>query len=102
VLRRIHDDHVLEDGELMAVLVDEFTDVVTLGCERQGRERSADGIDGGERFEVFECCLDFLVAGHRDHPVVRFAHHRSLAAQVLPVGVGILGDHGVGEVVDVR
>ena len=65
MLRRVHHDHVLEDGELVSVSLDQFTDVVTLGGERQGWKRSADGVDGRERFEVLERGLDFLVAGYR-------------------------------------
>ncbi len=54
VLWRIHDHHVLEDGELVAVFFDEVADVVAVGCERQGREGPTDGVDGGERVDVLE------------------------------------------------
>jgi hypothetical protein len=99
VLRRVHDDHVLEDRELMAVLFDEFADVIALGGERQRWERPADRVDRRERVDVLERSLHLLIAGDRHHAVVRLTNYRPLAAQVIPIGVGILGDLGVGEVI---
>ena len=51
VRRRIHDHHVLEDRELVAMRFDLLADVVTVGFERQRRERAADRVDRRERVD---------------------------------------------------
>ena len=69
-VRRVHDHHVLEDGELVAMRFDEVADVVAVGCERQRREGSADGVDGGERVDVLERRHDLRVTRDGDDAVV--------------------------------
>lgn len=88
MLGRVHDDHVLEDRELVAMRLDLLTDVVAFRGERQRRERTTDRVDRGKRIDVFEGRLHLLVPGDGHDPVVRFAEHRSLVAQVIPVVIG--------------
>ena len=92
---RVHDYHVLKDRELVAMCFDLVADVVAFRGERQRRERAADRVDRGERIDIFERGLDLLVAGHGHDAVMRLAKHWALAAQVIPVFVGVLGDVGV-------
>ena len=100
--RRIHDDQVFVDREQVAVRLDQLGDVVTLGLERQRRERAADRIDRREGVGVFEGRHHLGVAGHGDHAVMRLLKHRSLTAQIVEVLIGVLCDGLIGEIVDGR
>ena len=77
-------------------------DVVAFRLEWQRRKWPADRVHRGERIDILERRHDLCVAGHRDNAVMGFTHNRPFAAQGLPIGVRILCDVGVGEVVDLR
>ena len=99
VLRRVHRRELFAEHQLVAVLLDEVTDVVAL--ERHRELPPGDGVARGPRRVVVVHRDRFVVPAHERHVVVRLPPHgalRSRANSQYVVGDG--GRRRVEEVVD--
>ena len=97
VLGRVERDDLVAHRQLVAVLLDQLADVVALERDRESGERPSHRGARREGLGVAEDRDRLVVTGHHHHVVVRFAPHRTLAAQRLHVRVGILDELLVAE-----
>ena len=100
VHRRVHRHHVLVHRELVAVPVDDVAHVVALEWDGKRDERTDHRVARRERVDVAVDLCRFLVARHRHHAEMRQVHDRAARAQLFEVGIRVLDERFVTEVVD--
>ncbi len=94
VLRRVERRQLVAERQLVAILLDEFADVVAFQRHRESREGPRDRIARRKCCSVVEDLHRLVVAGHHDDAVVRFALQRALRAQGFEIRIRV-GDYRV-------
>ena len=98
--RRVEGRQLVAERNLVAVLLDQFGDVVTLERDRKPRERAGHRDAGRERLGVVVDVDGLLPAGHHRDAVVVLPLHRALIAKCLVDRVRVVDQPTIPEIID--
>ena len=95
--RRVQCRQLVAERQLVAVLLDQLRDVVTIDGDREAGERTRHRNARGEGVGVVQHRAGLVPAGHHRDSVMAFPRDGALLPQGLVVGVRVLDQPGVPE-----